>query len=109
MVAAKEVENSITNYLNSQVTARRLAVSVAAAERAVKLATAQFNAGVIDFTSVFVAEQFLVQQQNLLAQAQGDIALALISVYRSLGGGWELRLSDPSMTATDSAEPLTTE
>ena len=109
LVAAKEVENSITNYLNSQVTARRLAVSVAAAERAVKLATAQFNAGVIDFTSVFVAEQFLVQQQNLLAQAQGDIALALISVYRSLGGGWELRLSDPAMTAPDSAEPLTTE
>ena len=106
LVAAREVENGIINYLNSQVTARRLAASVAAAERAVKLATDQYNAGVIDFTSVFVAEQFLVQQQNLLAQAQGDIALGLITVYRSLGGGWELRLSDPLMTATGIALPF---
>jgi outer membrane protein TolC len=42
---------------------------------------------------VFVAEQFLVQQQNAYAQAQGDIALGLISTYRALGGGWELRLA----------------
>jgi NodT family efflux transporter outer membrane factor (OMF) lipoprotein len=100
LVAAREVESGIVRYLNSQVTARRLASSVAAAERAVTLATDQFNAGIIDFTSVFIAEQFLVQQQNLLAQAQGDIALGLITVYRSLGGGGELRLSLPSMTAT---------
>lgn len=99
LVAAREVENGIINYLNSQQTARRLTASVVAAQRAVTLATAQFNAGVIDFTSVFVAEQFLVQQQNLLAQAQGDIALGMITVYRSLGGGWELRLSDPNVEA----------
>jgi hypothetical protein len=30
--------------------------------------------------------------QNQLAIAQGNIALNLISVYRALGGGWELRL-----------------
>ncbi len=106
LVAAREVENGIINYLNSQVTARRLAASVAAAERAVRLATEQYNAGVIDFTSVFVAEQFLVQQQNLLAQAQGDIAQGLITVYRSLGGGWELRMSDS--TPTRLPMPITT-
>jgi hypothetical protein len=26
-----------------------------------------------------------------LAQAQGEIALGLIQVYRALGGGWQLR------------------
>jgi NodT family efflux transporter outer membrane factor (OMF) lipoprotein len=102
LVAAREVENGIINYLNSQVSAGRLEASVVAAERAVKLATAQYNAGVIEFTPVFVAEQFLVQQQNLLAQTQGDIALSLINVYRSLGGGWELRLSDPNVKVTNS-------
>ena len=30
-------------------------------------------------------------QQNLLAQAQGSIALGLIQVYRALGGGWQIR------------------
>ena len=29
--------------------------------------------------------------QDTLAQAQGEIALGLIQVYRALGGGWQLR------------------
>ena len=36
-------------------------------------------------------EQNLVQQQDVLAQAQGEIATGLIQVYRALGGGWEIR------------------
>jgi hypothetical protein len=32
-----------------------------------------------------------LQTQDQLAVAQGNIALDLISVYRSLGGGWQLR------------------
>jgi outer membrane protein TolC len=36
------------------------------------------------------AEQTLVLQLDLLAQAQGQIALGLIQTYRALGGGWEL-------------------
>jgi choline dehydrogenase-like flavoprotein len=59
--------------------------------------------GVVRFpymdTPVFVAQQFLVQQQYLYAQAQGDIALGLITVYRALGGGWELRLADQAAHA----------
>jgi hypothetical protein len=54
---------------------------------------------VIDFTAVFTAEQFLVQQENAYAQAEGDIALGLITVYRALGGGWELRLTDHATQA----------
>jgi NodT family efflux transporter outer membrane factor (OMF) lipoprotein len=94
LVAAQEVEGGIISFLNARDEARDLAGSVQAAERAVKLATDMFNAGTIDYTPVFVAEQFLAQQQNVYAQAQGDIALGLITVYRALGGGWELRLAE---------------
>ena len=45
----------------------------------------------IDFNRVFNLETTQVQQQDQLAVAQGNIALNLIAVYRSLGGGWELR------------------
>ena len=93
LTAAQEVENGIIAFLNFRREAESLAGSVRAAERAVALAQAQFRAGVIDFTPVFVAEQFLAQQQNLLAQAQGDVAVGLITVYRALGGGWEYRLA----------------
>jgi NodT family efflux transporter outer membrane factor (OMF) lipoprotein len=97
--AAREVENGIISYLNARQETEHLALSVKAAERAVKLTNEQFRAGAIDYTPVFIAEQFLSQQQNIYAQAEGDIALGLISVYRALGGGWELRLNDGAVLA----------
>jgi multidrug resistance efflux pump len=99
LTAAQEVENGIISFLNSQREARSLAASVKDAALALKLASDNFTAGTIDYTPVFVAEQFLVQQQIVCAQAQGDIALGLIQVYRALGGGWELRLADSAAHA----------
>jgi NodT family efflux transporter outer membrane factor (OMF) lipoprotein len=95
LTAAREVEDAIVAFLRFRQQADHLAASVEAAERGVRLVTAQYTAGVTDYTPVFVAQQFLAQQQNAYAQAQGDIALSLINLYRSLGGGWELRLREP--------------
>jgi NodT family efflux transporter outer membrane factor (OMF) lipoprotein len=96
LLAAQEVEGGLVTFLNARRETDKLAGSVKAAERAVKLTSEQLNAGAIDFTPVFVASQFLAQQQNNYAQAQGDIALGLITTYRALGGGWEIRLADQS-------------
>jgi NodT family efflux transporter outer membrane factor (OMF) lipoprotein len=93
LAAAQEVENGIISFLNSHRTVISLADSVKEAALTLKLASDNFAAGTIDYTPVFIAEQFLVQQQNAYAQAQGDIALGLIATYRALGGGWELRLA----------------
>jgi NodT family efflux transporter outer membrane factor (OMF) lipoprotein len=92
--AAREVEDGIVTFWRSRLEAERLAASVRAAARTVQLAIEMFRAGAIDYTPVFVAEQFLVERQNDYAVAQGAIALGLIQVYRALGGGWELRLAE---------------
>ena len=63
------------------------------AEKAVKIVLAQYRAGAIDFTRVTQLEQTLVQQQDVLTQARGEIDSGLIQVYRALGGGWEIRLT----------------
>jgi NodT family efflux transporter outer membrane factor (OMF) lipoprotein len=105
LTAAQEVENGLITFLNARREAEHLAASVKAAERAVKLTSEQLNAGVIDFTPVFVASQFLAQDQNNYAQAKGDIALGLIAVYRALGGGWELRLGDKGARAGGAPAP----
>jgi NodT family efflux transporter outer membrane factor (OMF) lipoprotein len=99
LAAAQEVEGGIITFLNARREADNLAASVKAAERTLKLTTDQFNAGLIDFTPVFVAQQFLAQDQIQYAQAVGDVALGLITVYRALGGGWELRLAEPTAPA----------
>jgi hypothetical protein len=51
----------------------------------------QYREGITDFTTVLTAEQSLLAQQDQLAVSQGDIPTNLISTYRALGGGWEIR------------------
>src|SRR5262249_21508953 len=69
------------------------------------LAEIDFKNGLIGYNPVFVTQQFLIQQELLYAQAKGDIALGLITVYRAIGGGWEYRLQGraPEAQAVDAA------
>jgi NodT family efflux transporter outer membrane factor (OMF) lipoprotein len=91
LTAAEEVENGLATFLEAQKQVKDLKKSVKAAEKAVTIALAQYKGGIVDFNRVAVLEQNLVTEQNLLAQAQGNIALGLIQVYRALGGGWQIR------------------
>jgi NodT family efflux transporter outer membrane factor (OMF) lipoprotein len=101
LTAGQEVENGLATFLKAQDQVKALAESVKAANKAVTVAVAQYEGGKVDFNRVALLEQNLVQQQNLLAQAQGNISLGLIQVYRALGGGWEIRT-----TGCDSKEEL---
>ena len=66
-----------------------------------EVGVSQYQTGTIDFNRVFNLETTQVQQQDQLAIARGNIALNLISVYRALGGGWEIRLSDDAPRPRD--------
>jgi len=93
LTAASEVENGLVTFLKAQEEARSLAVSVDAAQKAVVVALAQYRGGIVDFNRVATLEVDLVQEQDLLAQARGQIDTGLINVYRALGGGWQIRLT----------------
>jgi NodT family efflux transporter outer membrane factor (OMF) lipoprotein len=90
--ANQEAENGLVAFLRAQEQTRLLAESVAAAADAYETVVTQYRAGRVDFNRVDTIEQNLVQQQNLEAQARGQIAMGLIQVYRALGGGWQIRL-----------------
>jgi hypothetical protein len=91
--AGAEAENSIVAFLDSQDRTRRLAASVAAADRTLEITFDQYRLGAVDFTPVVLFESTLAEQQDLLAVSQGNIALNLIATYRALGGGWQMRLT----------------
>jgi NodT family efflux transporter outer membrane factor (OMF) lipoprotein len=91
LTAAEEVENGLVAFVKSQDQVRYLAESVSEAKRARDIGAKQYKDGKIDFNRLAVLELNLVDQQNVLAQAKGDVALGLIQVYRALGGGWEIR------------------
>jgi NodT family efflux transporter outer membrane factor (OMF) lipoprotein len=88
--ANAEVEDGLAMFLRAQERAERLHDSVASTQQAVQMVTREYQGGAADFNRVALIQQNLVQQQDLLAQAQGEIAQGLIQVYRALGGGWEI-------------------
>jgi outer membrane protein TolC len=90
--AGREAQSALRGYLKSREQSVDLARAVDAAASATQLGLDQYRTGTVPFNTVFNLETAQVQQQDHLAVAQGNIALSLIEVYRSLGGGWEWRL-----------------
>jgi len=89
--AEGEVENSIVAYLKSQEQLESYRLATAAAERAATISTTQYDDGQVDFNTVITTLQSLQAQQDQLAASQGQVATNLVQVYKSLGGGWEVR------------------
>jgi outer membrane protein TolC len=92
--AAEEVENGMVQYIKAHDEVKYLNESVLESRKAVRIGTAEYEAGKVDFNRVAVLEQNLVQQDLLLTQARGDVTLGLIQVYRALGGGWQIKCAD---------------
>ncbi|MGA7877949.1 MAG: efflux transporter outer membrane subunit, partial [Desulfoferrobacter sp.] len=90
--AQQEVEDGLVSFLRAQEKTAYLTEAVAAAEGSVDLAMIQYREGATDYTTVLTAQQNLLTQQDSLASTQGQIPQSLISVYRALGGGWQIRL-----------------
>jgi hypothetical protein len=55
------------------------------------LGLTQYQDGAIDFNQVFNLQTALTSQQDQLAEVRGDVAKSLVAVYKSLGGGWQIR------------------
>lgn len=89
--AYQEVEDSIVAFLREQDRVQFLAKSVKASRRSVDLSLAQYREGAADYQRVLDSQTTLVSAQNSLAQSQGDVSLNLISTYKALGGGWQIR------------------
>lgn len=98
--AQGEVEAAIAGYLGSQRQALALGKSVNEAKKAVDLAEQQYRGGIADYTRVLNTQDFLTTAQSQWVATRGAVALNLIAMYRSLGGGWELRETQEFLPAS---------
>jgi len=89
--ANAEVENGLVRFLRAQDRAAALDRSVAHMQRAVAGIEMARELRGADANQIAIITQTKVQQQDLQAQAHGEIAQGLIQVYRALGGGWEVQ------------------
>ena len=67
--------------------------AVDALTKAVKVSTERYIAGKADYYEVLEAQQQLFPAQNLLAKTQLNQLLAIVNLYKALGGGWEASAS----------------
>jgi NodT family efflux transporter outer membrane factor (OMF) lipoprotein len=102
--AAEEVEDGLVTFIRSHQRTRYQTQAVDAEMAAFKQALDQYKGGLVDFNRVVVIQQRVVDRQQTLADARGQIALGLIQVYRALGGGWEIRC-EPRGTMVDATPP----
>jgi NodT family efflux transporter outer membrane factor (OMF) lipoprotein len=92
LLAYQEVENNMVGFLRKQVESGKLGESVDAYKRAVDLSLLQYREGLVDYQRVLDNQRNLTREQDLFVSSKGEIAQFLISMYKALGGGWQLRV-----------------
>ncbi|HOS02656.1 MAG TPA: TolC family protein, partial [Candidatus Hydrogenedentes bacterium] len=89
LVALGDVENSLAAFANEQIRIDSLRASVETSERAFRIANERYLHGLEGYLSVLQAQQNLYAAQDQLIQSRSFALTDLVSLYKSLGGGWE--------------------
>jgi len=88
LVAYGDVEDQLgaIHYLARQSEAE--ASAVADAKRAEEIALRQYQAGLVSYLDVVVAQQTLLTNERTATQVNGAQAVSTVALIRALGGGW---------------------
>jgi outer membrane protein, multidrug efflux system len=87
--AFRDVETALISYANAKIRRNNLAAESAADTQATEIAKLLYEKGLESFLPVLDAERSLYAADDQLVQSERDSALALIALYKSLGGGWQ--------------------
>jgi outer membrane protein TolC len=86
--AFTDVEIALTAWRETTEQERLEAEAVRTAQRAADIARAQVLAGTLDIVSALQSQSTLYGDQDTLAQVRLARFLALVNLYKALGGGW---------------------
>lgn len=87
--AVEEVENALSAYGREQERRDKLVAAADASRTAVELARELYSRGLADFLSVLDAQRAQYADEDALAQSQTAIVTGVVTLYKSLGGGWQ--------------------
>jgi len=90
LTAVQQVDDAIASYAAEEERLRNLDRALLGARRATKLASERYDRGLTDYLNVLDAErqQFDLEEQYVISQQ--NAAKQLVTLYKALGGGWEL-------------------
>jgi outer membrane protein TolC len=96
LTAFEDVENDLSGL--AILTDQKKAIDIAVDDsiRGSQIALAEFEAGTVDYTTVAVAMETQLSDQQSQLSVQQSLLLATVSLIGDLGGGWSDRdLHDP--------------
>ena len=89
LTSLEDVENALLALRAARERQTQFAIALEAAGNTAILARIQYRSGLTDFQILLEAERSLVSARDGLANSRGDESLALVQLYRALGGGWD--------------------
>ncbi len=96
MAAFKEVNDAIIAYRAARATAQLKTELRDAAMKYVELARLQYIGGTSLYIDVLDAQRRYFDAQIALSNAVKNEYLALVNLYKSLGGGWTVAKTQPT-------------
>jgi multidrug efflux system outer membrane protein len=90
LIAFQETADALAAQQNLAQQRVSLENQVAALQSSADTARSRFDEGRASYFEILEAQQQLFPAQDLLAQTQRDQLLAVVGLYKALGGGWQL-------------------
>ncbi|MBU9266596.1 efflux transporter outer membrane subunit [Burkholderia gladioli] len=84
-----EVDNAMSDYNTRQTREEKLDETEVQDSEALENARSQYLAGATDFLNVLTVQRDLLDTQQAKVVSITDVSLALVGLYKALGGGWE--------------------
>jgi NodT family efflux transporter outer membrane factor (OMF) lipoprotein len=89
LTSLEDVENALLALRAARERRAQFAIALEAATNTAILARIQYRSGLTDFRQLLESERSLLSARDGIAASRGDEALALVQLYRALGGGWD--------------------
>ncbi|UST95671.1 MULTISPECIES: efflux transporter outer membrane subunit [Pseudomonas] len=84
-----EIDDQLTAYNASQRRRDSLAEAVRQNQIALRTAQQQYVEGVVDFVNVLTVQSALLATQEQWVESSTGVSLAMVGLYKALGGGWQ--------------------
>lgn len=86
--ALQDVADSLLSEARERERQEALREAVSASRRAYEIAAERYRGGLDDYLSVLDAERTLYAAEQALVRSERDLSIAVIALYKSVGGGW---------------------
>jgi multidrug efflux system outer membrane protein len=98
--AFREVSDALISHRRFEAECVEQAEAVSAGREAAAVATDRYKEGKASYYEVLEAQQQLFPAENTLSRIEAGRRLAVVQLYKALGGGWSLKDSEWSGMST---------